>query len=588
MKHLSGVDNLFLAMDRPDEHLHVACLAIYDPLTAPDGKVRLKSILNHFAGRLNQWKLFRRRLVSLPFGLDRPYWIEDPEIDLEYHIRHIALPHPGDWRQLMIQVARIHSRPLDMTKPLWEAYVIEGLDNIPGVPRGGFAVYTKVHHAAIDGEAGAQLIGAIHSLSPVSAADEDSGSTRVVADREPSALELYARAAGNRAHQVLDASKLMVTVGSRLVTAGKGLLTSGRALATGKDLLAKALERASKKGVRGGVPQTRFDEPLSSHRVVDAVGFPLEDFNSIRQSVDNVTLNDIFLAAVGGGLRRYLEAKGELPDTSVVAMVPITTRGDIKDVEVSNQVSFTGVPLASHIADPLQRLQAVRRSSAKSKAVSAALGKDLAARLLNILPAALTELLLHPRPAVARQRDRVECPWSECAALHGGSQDADVPAGLGNLLGTGAQRDGGQLSRHVLGLLCQLPHDDAGSRLLRRVPEGKLRRTGGCGGKRCAGCHQGASDTCPAGEAQDGTGGTARIRCTRTEAAPDEHPQAAGRVVACFRASCNRGIRAEAGRRPQAPQGSRGSSNHQERSGGLRRSSFHAHGEIEWGIHSRH
>jgi len=394
MKHLSGVDNLFLAMDRPDEHLHVACLAIYDPSTAPDGKVRLKSILNHFAGRLNQWKLFRRRLVSLPFGLDRPYWIEDPEIDLEYHIRHIALPHPGDWRQLMIQVARIHSRPLDMTKPLWEAYVIEGLDNIPGVPRGGFAVYTKVHHAAIDGEAGAQLIGAIHSLSPVSAADEDSGSTRVVADREPSALELYARAAGNRAHQVLDASKLMVTVGSRLVTAGKGLLTSGRALATGKDLLAKALERASKKGVRGGIPQTRFDEPLSSHRVVDAVGFPLEDFNSIRQSVDNVTLNDIFLAAVGGGLRRYLEAKGELPDTSVVAMVPITTRGDIKDVEVSNQVSFTGVPLASHIADPLQRLQAVRRSSAKSKAVSAALGKDLAARLLNILPAALTELLL--------------------------------------------------------------------------------------------------------------------------------------------------------------------------------------------------
>ena len=394
MKHLSGVDNLFLAMDRPDEHLHVACLAIYDPSTAPEGKVRLKSILNHFAGRLSHWKLFRRRLVSLPFGLDRPYWIEDPEIDLEYHIRHIALPHPGDWRQLMIQVARIHSRPLDMTKPLWEAYVIEGLDNIPGVPRGGFAVYTKVHHAAIDGEAGAQLIGAIHSLSPVPAADEDSGSTMVVADREPSAIELYARAAGNRAHQVLDASKLMVTVGSRLVTAGKGLLTSGRALATGKDLLAKALEKATKKGVKGGVPQTRFDEPVSSHRVVDAVGFPLEDFNRIRQYADNITLNDIFLAAVGGGLRKYLEAKGELPDTSVVAMVPITTRGEIKDVEVSNQVSFTGVPLASDIADPLQRLLAVRRSSGKSKAVSAALGKDLPAKLLNILPAALTELLL--------------------------------------------------------------------------------------------------------------------------------------------------------------------------------------------------
>ena len=134
MKQLSGMDNLFLAMDQGHQHMHVAGLGIYDPSTAPGGKVRFKSVLNFFVSRLHAAKVFRRRLVCVPQDLDRPYWVEDGEIDVEYHVRHIALPQPGDWRQLMIQIARIHSRPLDMTKPLWEAYIIEGLDNIPGIP----------------------------------------------------------------------------------------------------------------------------------------------------------------------------------------------------------------------------------------------------------------------------------------------------------------------------------------------------------------------------------------------------------------------------------------------------------------------
>ena len=166
MKHLSGLDNLFLTLDQGNQYMHVGGVGVYDPSSAPGGKVRFKSILNFFANRLNQAKIFRRRLVMAPLGLDRPYWIEDGEIDIEYHVRHIALPHPGDWRQLMIQVARIHSRPLDMTKPLWEAYIIEGLNNIPGISPDSFAMYTKFHHSAVDGEAGAELIRAIHTLTP--------------------------------------------------------------------------------------------------------------------------------------------------------------------------------------------------------------------------------------------------------------------------------------------------------------------------------------------------------------------------------------------------------------------------------------
>jgi WS/DGAT/MGAT family acyltransferase len=159
------MDNMFLHLEHGNQYMHVAGLGIYDPSTAPGGFVRFKDILKFFESRLDTAPVFRRRLVTVPLDLDRPYWIEDPDVDVEYHVRHIALPHPGDWRQLCIQVARIHSRPLDRSKPLWEAYVIEGLDNIPGIPRGSFAFYIKFHHAAIDGEGGTEVMQAIHSFA---------------------------------------------------------------------------------------------------------------------------------------------------------------------------------------------------------------------------------------------------------------------------------------------------------------------------------------------------------------------------------------------------------------------------------------
>ena len=136
MRQLSGADSMFLQFERGNNFMHVASLAIYDPSTAPGGGVRFKDVLQHFATRIAQFPQFRRRLVSLPLSLDRPYWVESDSIDVEFHVRHIAVPHPGDWRQLCIQVARIHSRPLDRSKPLWEAYVIEQLNNVPGIPPG--------------------------------------------------------------------------------------------------------------------------------------------------------------------------------------------------------------------------------------------------------------------------------------------------------------------------------------------------------------------------------------------------------------------------------------------------------------------
>ncbi len=166
MQQLSGLDASFVYSESAHAPTHVTSILIYDQSTAPKGEVTFKGILEHIEQRLHLAHAFRRRLVRVPFDLDHPYWIEDGEFDLEYHVRHIALPKPGDWRQFCIQTARLHARPLDLARPLWEMYVIEGLDGVEGVPKGSFGVVLKVHHAAIDGMAGVELITAIQDQTP--------------------------------------------------------------------------------------------------------------------------------------------------------------------------------------------------------------------------------------------------------------------------------------------------------------------------------------------------------------------------------------------------------------------------------------
>ena len=166
MKQMQGLDAAFVAFERPNTPLHIASTIIYDPSTAPDGFVRFKDILRFIESRIHLAPSMRQRMVRVPFGIDYPYWIEDPDFDIEYHVRHAALPKPGDWRQLNILAARNFSRPLDLSRPPWEIMVVEGLDKIPGVPKGSYAMLTKVHHSAIDGVSGVDLMHALHTLSP--------------------------------------------------------------------------------------------------------------------------------------------------------------------------------------------------------------------------------------------------------------------------------------------------------------------------------------------------------------------------------------------------------------------------------------
>jgi diacylglycerol O-acyltransferase len=399
MKQLSGADSMFLQFEHGNQFMHVASLSIYDPSTASGGGVRFKDVLRHFATRVAQFPQFRRRLVSLPLSLDRPYWIESPTIDVEFHVRHIALPHPGDWRQLCIQVARLHSRPLDRSKPLWEAYIIEGLHNVQGVPAGSFALYTKLHHAIIDGESGTELMKALHSLSPEPPEDEEAGhsaSTVFHADREPTLVELYSRALVHGVQRVPSIARFSASTARKVVHLGSQAFTSLRREGEGSVLgNLRALVSGDLSSLLPRMPpQTRFSGNVSAHRVFEAVALPLSEMRTIRQRVPRATINDQFLCVVGGALRAYLSDKNELPDASMVAMVPMTLRGGDKGGDGGNQVGFTVMPVHTEIEEPLERLRAVVDSAARSKRVTDAIGRELARDLMESLPSIVTDPLV--------------------------------------------------------------------------------------------------------------------------------------------------------------------------------------------------
>ena len=394
MKQLSGADSAFLQFERGNNYMHIGSLAIYDPSTHPDGGVRFKDVLRYFAARAAQFPQFRRRLATLPLSLDRPWWVESPTIDVEFHVRHIALPRPGNWRQLCIQVARLHSRPLDRSKPLWEAYVIEGLDNVTGVPPGSFALYTKLHHSIVDGEAANELMKALHTLTPepfdLDAVEAESAATAYPADAEPSMRELYSHAFLHNARQVPALARVVLETARKVVSLGGEALTRLRREG-GSDAMSSV--RSILSGDLGALlprmpPKTRFCGDVSAHRVFEAVSIRLADFRDVKRQVPRATINDQFLCVVGGALRSYLSQKHELPETAMVASVPMTLRGASKTGQ-GNQVGITMISVHTEIEEPLERLRAVVDSAESAKRVADAVGKGTMRDLLDAMPASL-------------------------------------------------------------------------------------------------------------------------------------------------------------------------------------------------------
>ncbi|WP_123024221.1 WS/DGAT/MGAT family O-acyltransferase [Mycolicibacterium stellerae] len=352
MEQLSWTDDMMLRAEKPETPMQIQMLLIYDQSTAPAGKVTFKRILGEIDARLHLAPTFRRRLTDLPGSLHMPYWVDDPNFDLEYHVRHIALPQPGDWRQLCIQIARIHGRQLDLRRPPWEMTVIEGLNSIPGVPEGSFAISIKLHHCVVDGMESVELMAAMHDLAHDSARPappEKPWNPGAL----PSTADLVARTAINGVLHPLRAGKV-------LVPGALGVLGALRNIAELPGKIAGGLAAALAPGSSSlFAPSTRFNGAPTPQRAFEARFHDLTDFKRIKACVPDATINDVALAYVGGALRHYLDGHGELPEETLVAACPASIRSSSETGSGGNRLFGRLHALETTIADPLERLAAI-------------------------------------------------------------------------------------------------------------------------------------------------------------------------------------------------------------------------------------
>ena len=379
VQQLSWTDDMMLRAEGPATPIHIQLLLIYDPSTAPGGKVTFKGILEELDARLHLADVFRRRLTELPGGLHRPYWVDDPSFDLEYHVRHIGLPQPGDWRQLCIQIARLHARQIDLRRPPWEITVIEGLNSVPGVPKGSFAMALKLHHCAVDGMASVQMIAALHDLaadSPRPAGPDSPWRPGAL----PTTANLLSRTAINAASHPLRAGILLASSAPKVIRGLAGL--------PGK-LVGGVASRVAGGSLPSFAPKTRFNQTVSPHRVFEARFHNLADFKRIKASVPGSTVNDVALAYVGGALREYLDGHGELPDEPLVAACPISLREAGDKGSKGNMLFGRVQTLGTDIADPLERLAAIAASTAGSRAGSDQSTRTQLLELVGIVPTSL-------------------------------------------------------------------------------------------------------------------------------------------------------------------------------------------------------
>jgi diacylglycerol O-acyltransferase / wax synthase len=342
MQQLSALDTAFLALETSRSPMHVGTLAIYSTPAGSDQPLTREAVVARIAGRLHRSTTFRQRVLPVPFGLDRPYWVDDARFDLDAHVRHHTLPPPGDRRTLWAEAARILARPLDLSRPPWEIWVVDGLDPSAG---GTAAVFAKVHHAAVDGLSGMEILAAIHDRHARPPADDPPPDSPPPG--EPSDLALLARAG---AHMLTAPMRF-----NRMVREDLPALTAS-----------EAGPAATQRRPRLGAPRTRFNGLVSAERVVDGCSFTVADLRLLQSRVEGAMANDVILAIVGGALRRQLLSAGELPDRSLVAMVPLSLRSRSQR-DGGNRVSAMLVPLGTDITDPVERLEAVVRRTRRSK-----------------------------------------------------------------------------------------------------------------------------------------------------------------------------------------------------------------------------
>ncbi len=381
MRQLSSLDTQFLALESARQTGHVGGLAILDPSTAPGGRVDIETISALLTERLPALPPFRWKLTEVPLGLDYPYWIDDPDFDLDFHVRELALPAPGSDEQLAEQVARIVSRPLDRSRPLWELYVIHGL------PDGDVGVLTKIHHAVIDGMSGAEIMGLLLDLTPEGR--EPPEPVQDGAGPAPSGGELLRRGLLGLTRQPLRAARSLPRALPNIeetpfaTLPGVGLLGRlGRAPQTLRR------DGSARGGPRFVAPKTKFSGQISPHRRFAFGEMALADVKRVKDAY-GATVNDVVVAICAGAVRRWLVEHDDLPDDPLIAQVPVSVRTDKQMGTYGNRILIMAAPLATNEDDPAARLAACRDAMMDLKARHRALPADLLQDVNHFIPPAV-------------------------------------------------------------------------------------------------------------------------------------------------------------------------------------------------------
>lgn len=375
--HLSALDAAFLYLETPEMPMHVGGMYLLQLPEDYEGDFydNFKAMI---ASRLHLAPVFTRKLALMPFELANPLWIEDDDIDLDYHIRRIVLPKPGTREQLEKYVGRLHSSLLDRSRPLWEFYVIEG---VGGEGSRQLAFYSKVHHAALDGQAAMKLASTVLDVSAVPRRVKPLPARPGRRQYQLGIGELLLEGA---THGVSQVARLAALAPSLAVGAAKAAAkaAAGAAAVVRNGVAQRALPKLPswpKEWVLG--PRTHFNVAITNQRSFASTSLPLAQVKATGKALD-ATINDVVLALCSGALRRYLDDYGKVPDKSLIAAVPISTRA-ADDESQTNQVLMLPVSLASNLKDPLARLRAIQASAEKVKALT---GGSMKAKITFDLP----------------------------------------------------------------------------------------------------------------------------------------------------------------------------------------------------------
>ena len=393
MRQLTGLDSSFLRMETPTTYGHVTSLAIFDPATSPHpvGYHEIRALIE---SRLHLVPPFRRRLVEVPLGLDHPYWIEDPDFDLDFHLRHIAVPPPGDRGQLAELAVRIAARHLDRSRPLWEMYIIEGLEG------GFFAELTKIHHSCIDGVAGAEILGVLLDVEP-EPAPTPPPTTPWQWEREPSSREMFARGVLGAMTQPRVGMRL-----ARQTVPALGTIMRNFALkAPGVNKRDDVLSRPSVQA-----PRTVFNGVISAHRRFAFGSLPIDAIKAVKNELGG-TVNDVVMTLCAGALRRWLIDHDSLPDLPLLAMVPVSVRDESEAGAGGNRVSAMVAVLPTDEPDPRRRLEAMHGEMAIAKSEHGALPANLLQDFAQFTPPSVLGTASRVA-ARARLMDRVSLPFN--------------------------------------------------------------------------------------------------------------------------------------------------------------------------------